>query len=101
MGCHALLQGIFPTQGSNPGLLCLLPWQVALVAYMVKNPTAMWKTWIQPLGWEDPLEKGTAIHTSILAWRYPWTEETGRLQSMGVGKSVMSEQISHFHFLYH
>ena len=56
---------------------------VPLVAQMIKNPPAMWETWIQPLGWEDPLEKDMATHSSILAWRIPWTEEPGRLQSMG------------------
>ena len=40
---------------------------------MVKNPRAMWETWVQSLGWEDPLEKGKATHSSILAWRIPWT----------------------------
>ena len=50
---------------------------------MVKNPSAMWETWVRSLGWEDPLEKGTAAHSSILAWRIPQTEEPGRLQSMG------------------
>ena len=48
-----------------------------IVAQMVKNLTAMWEIW------EDPLEKGTATHSSILAWRIPWTEEPGGLQSMG------------------
>ena len=42
----------------------------------------MKETWVESLGWEDPLEKGMAIHSSILAWRIPWTEEPGRLQSM-------------------
>ena len=50
---------------------------------MVKNPPAMRETWVQSLGWEDPLEKGKATHSSILAWRIPWTEEPGGLQSMG------------------
>ena len=50
---------------------------------MVKNPPAMWETSVQSLGWEDPLEKQKATHSSILAWRIPWTEEPGRLQSMG------------------
>ena len=54
----------------------------SLVAQMVKNLPAMQKTWIQSLGWEDPLEKGMATHSSILAWRNPWTEPGG-LQSMG------------------
>ena len=50
---------------------------------MVKNLPAMQETQAQPLGQEDPLEKGKATHSSILAWRIPWTEEPGRLQSMG------------------
>ena len=53
------------------------------VAQMVKNP-AMRETWIQSLGWEEHLEKGMATHSSILAWRIPWTEEPGGLQSMGL-----------------
>ena len=50
---------------------------------MVKNPPAMQKTWVQSLGWEDPLEEGMAAHSSILAWRIPWTEDPSGLQSMG------------------
>jgi len=50
---------------------------------MVKNLPAMWETWVLSLGWEDPLEKGTATHSRMLAWRFPWTEEPGGLQSMG------------------
>ena len=50
---------------------------------MVKNPPAMWETWVQSLGQEDSLEKEMAIHSSILAWETPWTEELGGLQSMG------------------
>ena len=45
----------------------------SLVAQLVKNPPATWETWVQSLGWEDPLEKGMATHSSILAWRSPWT----------------------------
>ena len=51
---------------------------------MVKNLPAMWETWLPSLGQDDPLEKGTATHSSILAWRIPWTEEPGGLQSMGL-----------------
>ena len=51
---------------------------------MVKTSPAMLKTLVQSLGWEDPLEKETATHSSILAWRIPWTEEPGGLQSMGL-----------------
>ena len=53
------------------------------MAPMVKNPPTMQETWVQSLGREDPLEKGTATNTSILAWRIPWTEEPGGLLSMG------------------
>ena len=53
------------------------------MAKLVKSLPAMWETWVQSLGGEDPLEKGTATHSSILAWRIPWTEEPGRLQSVG------------------
>ena len=52
------------------------------MAQMVKNLPAMWDAWVQSLGWEDPLEKGMATHSSVLAWRIPWTEEPGELQSM-------------------
>ena len=50
---------------------------------MVKNLIAMQKTWVPSPGWEDPLEKGMATHSSILAWRSPWMVEPGGLQSMG------------------
>ena len=56
---------------------------MSLVAQMVKNPPAMQETSVRSLGWEDPLEKGMATHSSILACRIPRTEEPGRLQSMG------------------
>ena len=59
----------------------------SLVVQMEKNLPSMLETWVQSLGWGDPLEKGTATHSSILAWRIPWTEEPGGLQSMGVPKS--------------
>ena len=54
------------------------------MAQTVKNLTAVQKTQVQSLGQEDPLEKGMATHSSILAWRTPWTEEPGRLQSVGL-----------------
>ena len=50
---------------------------------MVKHLPAMWETQVQPLGWEDLLEKEMATHSSILAWKIPWTGEPGGLQSMG------------------
>ena len=117
VGCHALLQGIFPTQALNlslprcrkilyhlshqgsPFLLAVLlvfthvVWYsvishiyinncisnaalviwASLVAQLIKNPPAMWETCVRSLGWEDPLDKGKATHSSILAWRIPWT----------------------------
>ena len=57
---------------------------------MVKNPPAMQETWVRFLGWEDPLEKGMATRSSILAWRNSRTEEPGKLQSMG-GKDQLSD----------
>ena len=51
---------------------------------MVKNLPAMWDTWVLSLGWEDPLEKSMATHSSVLAWKIPWAAEPGRLQSMGL-----------------
>ena len=59
------------------------------MAQMVKKLPAMWETWVKSLSWEDSLEEGMATHSGILAWRIPWTEEPGGLQSMGsqrVGK---------------
>ena len=55
----------------------------SLMAQMVKNLPAMQETWVLPLGWEDTLEKEMAARSSIPAWRIPWTEEPGRLQSIG------------------
>ena len=52
----------------------------SLVAQLVKTPPAMQETWVQSLGWEDPLEEGTATHSSILAWRIPWTVQSMVLQ---------------------
>ena len=57
--------------------------KTSLVAQKVKNLPAMQETWVQSLGWEAPLEKGMATHSSILAGRIPWIEEPGGLQSMG------------------
>ena len=57
--------------------------RTSLVAQMVKHLYTMQETWVQALGWEDPLEKEMVIHSSTIAWKIPWTEEPGRLQSMG------------------
>ena len=56
-----------------------------------KESAAVWETWVQPLAWEDPLEKGTAAHSSILAWRIPWTEEPGGCSPWGHRESDMTE----------
>ena len=53
------------------------------MAQLVKNLPTMGGIWVRSLGWEDPPEKGMATHFSILAWRIPWTEEPGELQTMG------------------
>ena len=55
----------------------------SLVFQLVKNLPALQETWVRSPGWEDPLEKEMATHSSILAWRIPWTEEPGGLQSVG------------------
>ena len=61
---------------------------------MVKNLPAEPETLIQSLGWEDPLKKGMATHSSILTWRIPWTEEPGELQSMGRKGSDVTEGLT-------
>ena len=68
--------GLIPGSGRPAGEGMGHPLQyslASLVAQLVKNPPAMWETWVQSLGWEDPLEKGKATHSSILAWRIPGT----------------------------
>ena len=67
----------------------------SLVARMVKNLPAMWETWVQSLGWEDSPGEGNG-YSSILAWRIPWTEEPGRLKSIG---SQSQAQLINFHSL--
>ena len=62
-----------------------------MVAQTVKNLPAMWDTWVHSLDWEDPLEEDMATHSSICAWRIPWTEEPVELQS------DMTEQLRHTH----
>ena len=72
--------------------------RASLVAQVVKNLPATWETWVQSLGWEDPLEEGMATHSSILAWRIQWIEEPGRLQSMGpkwVGHNWVTKHNKH------
>ena len=82
LSCHFLL---LPTAKGGPGLIGSVEEKTgaSLVAQTVKCLPAMRETWVQSLGWEDPLEKEIATHSSILAWKIPWMEEPGRLQSMG------------------
>ena len=63
----------------------------SLVAQTVENLPIMLETWVQSLGWKDPLEKGKATHSSIFAWRIPWTEEPGELKSIGCKELGMTE----------
>ena len=65
------------------GFSASIDMKAPLVAQLVKNPPAMQETWVQSLGWEDPLEKGKATHSSILAWRIPWTIQSKGLQRVG------------------
>ena len=74
--CNAGDPGSIPGSGRSAGEGIGYPLQyswTSLVAQLVKNPLTMWETWVGSLGWEDPLEKGKAIHSNILAWRIPWT----------------------------
>ena len=74
--CNVGDLGSVPRLGRLPGGDHVSPLQYSwafLVCQLVKNLPAMWETWVQSLGWEDPVEKGTATHSSILAWRIPWT----------------------------
>ena len=74
--CSAEDSGSVTGSGRSAGEGIAYPLQyswASFVSELVKNPPAMWETWVESLGWEDPLEKGTAIHSRILAWRIPWT----------------------------
>ena len=73
-GDLGLIPGLGRSAGEGIGYPLQYSW-ASLVAQLVKNPPVMRETWVQSLGWEDPLEKGTATHSSILAWRIPWAEE--------------------------
>ena len=64
------------------------------MAQMVKNLPAMLETWVRSLGQEDPLENGIPTHSSILAWKIPWTEEPGRYSPWGHKESDMTEQLT-------
>ena len=85
--CNAGDPGSIPGSGRSTGeeIGCPLQYSWAsLVAHLVKNPPAMRETRVRSLGWEDPLEKEMAAHSSILAWKIPWMAEPGRVLSMGL-----------------
>ena len=67
-----MIPGLGRSNGEGIGYPLQYSW-ASLVAQLVKNPPVMQETWVRSLSWEDPLEKGTATHSSILAWRIPWT----------------------------
>ena len=83
-----MIPGSGRSAGEGIGYPLQYSW-ASLVTQLVKNLPAMWETWVRSLGWEDPLEKGKATHSSILAWRIPWT-----VQSMGCKESDMTERLS-------
>ena len=87
--CNAVDAGSIPGSGRSPAEGMGYPLQyswASLVAQLVKNPPTMWKTWVLSLGWEDPLEKGKATYSSILAWKIPWT-----VKSVGSQESDTTE----------
>ena len=82
LGTSLVVQWLGRSPGEGIGYPLQYSW-TSLVAQTVKNPPAMRETWVPSVGWEDPLEEGMATHSSNLAWRIPWTEKPGGLQSMG------------------
>ena len=81
-----MIPGSGRSSGEGIGYPLEYSW-ASLVAQLVKNPPAIQETWVRSLGWEDPLEKGMATHSSILAWRIPWTEEPSGATAHGVARS--------------
>ena len=91
---------MIPESGRSPGKGIGYPFQyswASLVVQMVKNPPAVWETWVRSLGWEDPPEEGMATHSSILAWRIP--KDIGALRAIpwGLKELDMTEQLSTAH----
>ena len=98
--CNAGDPGSIPGSGRSPGEGIGYSFQyswASLMAQTVTSTPALQETWVPSLGWEDPLEKGKAAHSSVLAWRIPWTKEPVRLHTVhGIAES--GTQLSHFHF---
>ena len=74
MGCRWGDPGLGRSAGQGIGYVLQYSW-TSLSAQLVKKPPVIWETWVRSLGWEDPLEKGKATHSSILAWRIPWGQK--------------------------
>ena len=93
---------MIPESGSSPGEGIVYPLQyswASLVAQMEKNPPALWDTWVQSLGWEDPLEEGMATHSSILEWRIPMDRGAWQTAVHGVAKTTPNiNEIWSLHF---
>ena len=86
-----------PGSGRSPGEGIGYPLQyswASLLAQLVKSSPAMWETWVRSLGWEDPLEKGKATHSSILAWRIPWTIQSMGSQRVGHDWATFTSSVS-------
>ena len=83
------IRGSGRSAGEGIGYPLQYSW-ASLESQLVKNLPAVWETWVRSLGWEDPLEKEMATHSSILAWKIPWMKEPGRLLSMG------SQRVGHY-----
>ena len=88
VGDPSSIPGLGISPGEGIGYPLQYSW-ASLVAQSIKNLPAMGETWVQSLGWEDPLEKRTATHSSILAQRMPWTEEPGRLQTFTMKRGFL------------
>ena len=86
----SLIPGSGRTPGEERGYPLQYSWAF-LVAQLVKNPPAVWETWVQSLDWENPLEKGKATHSGILAWRIPWTIQFMDYTVHGVTESQIEE----------
>ena len=89
---------MIPRSGRSPGEGIVYPLQyswASLVAHTVKNLSAMQETWVTSLGWEDPLEEGMATHSSILAWRIPWTNSLVGYSPWGCKESDTAEATNH------
>ena len=85
--CNAGDPSLIPGSGNSPAEGIGYPLQYSwtfLLAQTIKKPPAVQETWVQSLGWEDPLEVGMATHSSIPAWRISWTQEPGELHSIGM-----------------